>query len=58
VVLGYIRPELDYISREALIEDIEVDKRVALNCLQRPEYKKYEKDAHFVHTDSELKASM
>ncbi|KAF7313608.1 Flavokinase domain-containing protein [Mycena chlorophos] len=47
VVLGYIRPELDYTSREALIEDIEVDKKVALNSLQRPEYEKYSKDAHF-----------
>ena len=60
LVLGYIRPELDYISRgksiihterfpkinarellEALIDDIETDKRVALNSLARPGYKKY-----------------
>ncbi|KAL0949549.1 hypothetical protein HGRIS_009598 [Hohenbuehelia grisea] len=47
VVLGYIRPELDYTSREALIDDIETDKRVALNCLQRPEYQKYTTDPHF-----------
>ncbi|KAJ3509269.1 hypothetical protein NLJ89_g5313 [Agrocybe chaxingu] len=64
IVLGYIRPELDYISRgkqpvvvvleafqsvptEALIEDIEVDKRVALNCLERPGYNLYAKDSHF-----------
>ncbi|KAF8974612.1 riboflavin kinase [Flammula alnicola] len=58
IVLGYIRPELDYVSREALIEDIEIDKRVALNCLQRPGYQKYEKDGHFKLADSELKASM
>lgn len=32
---------------EALIEDIEVDKRVALNCLNRPEYEKYARDPHF-----------
>ncbi|CAE6480488.1 unnamed protein product [Rhizoctonia solani] len=38
VVLGYIRPELDYISREALIEDIETDKRVALKSMSRPAY--------------------
>jgi len=48
LVLGYIRPELDYISREALIEDIEIDKQVALNCLQRQEYQKYTTDPHFV----------
>jgi len=41
LVLGYIRPELDYISREALIDDIETDKRVALNSLARPGYEKY-----------------
>ncbi|KAI0772650.1 riboflavin kinase [Irpex lacteus] len=41
IVLGYIRPELDYVSREALIQDIETDKQVALNCLARPEYEKF-----------------
>ncbi|KAJ7781494.1 riboflavin kinase [Mycena metata] len=47
LVLGYIRPELDYTSRDALIEDIEVDKRVALNSLNRPEYQKFRADPHF-----------
>ncbi|KAG8893199.1 riboflavin kinase [Tulasnella sp. 403] len=42
VVLGYIRPELDYTSREDLIQDIEIDKRVALKSLERPGYKAYE----------------
>ncbi|KAG8747910.1 riboflavin kinase [Ceratobasidium sp. 414] len=41
VVLGYIRPELDYISREALIEDIETDKRVALKSMDRAAYKQH-----------------
>ncbi|QRW19495.1 riboflavin kinase [Rhizoctonia solani] len=41
VVLGYIRPELDYISREALIEDIETDKRVALKSMDRPAYQAF-----------------
>ncbi|KAH9482601.1 Riboflavin kinase [Psilocybe cubensis] len=58
VVLGYIRPELDYISREALIEDIEIDKQVALNCLQRPAYQIYANDSHFQIPESEFKASM
>lgn len=44
MLLGYIRPELNYISKEALIEDIKTDVRVALNSLQRPDYEKYEKD--------------
>ncbi|KAJ7499159.1 hypothetical protein FB451DRAFT_28161 [Mycena latifolia] len=47
LVLGYIRPELDYTSRDALIEDIEVDKRVALNSLNRAQYTKYREDPHF-----------
>jgi len=58
VVLGYIRPELDYISREALIEDIETDKKVALNCLQRPGYQKYADEAVFKQPSSDVKASM
>ncbi|KAK7470898.1 riboflavin kinase [Stygiomarasmius scandens] len=48
VVLGYIRPELDYTSREALIEDIEIDKTVALRSLDRPDYKKFSTDEYFV----------
>lgn len=68
IVLGYIRPELDYVSRgrsqfslffprhlcmstsEALIEDIEMDKRVALKSLLRPAYEKYKLDPHFHST--------
>lgn len=65
VVLGYIRPELDYTSRgrtllfletdlrlsffigpptEALIDDIEIDKRVAIRSMNRPAYAKYALD--------------
>jgi riboflavin kinase len=47
LVLGYIRPELDYTSREALIDDIEFDKQVAINCLKRPAYQIFAKDAFF-----------
>lgn len=47
LVLGYIRPELDYTSREALIDDIETDKKVALASLARPAYARYVKDALF-----------
>jgi riboflavin kinase len=47
LVLGYIRPELDYTSRDALIEDINTDKRVALNSLARPGYEKYMSHSHF-----------
>lgn len=47
VVLGYIRPELDYVSKEALIDDINFDIKVALESLKRPEYAKYKRDAFF-----------
>ncbi|KAA1466110.1 riboflavin kinase [Dentipellis sp. KUC8613] len=54
VVLGYIRPELDYTSREGLIEDIETDKRVAFKSLARPDYEKFAVDPHFVDRPSKL----
>lgn len=38
LVLGYIRPELDYTSKDALIEDIQTDIKVALRSLERPDY--------------------
>jgi riboflavin kinase len=60
VVLGYIRPELDYTSKgaycgrveqsplmdspEALIRDIDTDKQVALNSLSRPGYERWSKE--------------
>ncbi|WWC88141.1 uncharacterized protein L201_003046 [Kwoniella dendrophila CBS 6074] len=44
LVLGYIRPELDYVSKEALIEDIQTDVKVALNSLARPDYARYAED--------------
>jgi len=47
LVLGYIRPEFDYVSREALIDDIETDKRVALTSLARPDYDAYTSDPFF-----------
>ncbi|KAI0036001.1 riboflavin kinase [Vararia minispora EC-137] len=47
VVLGYIRPELDYTSREALIEDIQTDIRVAERCLRRPAYQRYSSECQW-----------
>lgn len=35
LVLGYIRPELDYVSKEALIEDIKTDIEIARVSLER-----------------------
>lgn len=47
LVLGYIRPELDYTTREALIDDIETDKKVAIASLARSAYTRYIKDPLF-----------
>lgn len=46
VILGYIRPELDYISKEALIEDIKMDIRVGLKSMEREGYAVYKQDAY------------
>jgi len=66
LVLGYVRPQLDYTSRgtwkhallpasrhhshvepEALIEDIEMDKKVALTSMARPAYQTYTSHSFF-----------
>ncbi|CEH12477.1 Riboflavin kinase [Ceraceosorus bombacis] len=47
VVLGYIRPEFNYVSREALIEDIETDKQVGLRSLDRSAWSAYKQDSFF-----------
>ncbi|TCD71355.1 riboflavin kinase [Steccherinum ochraceum] len=53
VILGYIRPEYDYVSRDALIEDIDTDKQVALRSLSRSKYEEFKTDKHFFESDSE-----
>lgn len=44
IILGFIRPEYDYVSKESLIEDIKKDIEVTGNCLARPAYAKYRND--------------
>ncbi|KAB8218505.1 riboflavin kinase [Aspergillus novoparasiticus] len=41
LILGYIRPEYDYVSLEALVEDIRIDCEVARQSLQRKAYASY-----------------
>ena len=41
LILGYIRSEFDYVSKEALIEDIMMDISVAKKSLERPAYAKF-----------------
>ncbi|CAN3474799.1 riboflavin kinase [Diutina catenulata] len=40
-VLGYVRPELDYTTKEALIADINKDIEISNEILQRPNYRKF-----------------
>lgn len=46
LILGYIRPEFDYVSRDALVEDIRVDCEVARKSLERDGYVQYLSDAY------------
>ncbi|KAI8928212.1 hypothetical protein BC831DRAFT_449565 [Entophlyctis helioformis] len=48
IVAGYIRPELNYTTLEALIEDIQTDIRVAIASLDRPAYIALKSDAFIV----------
>ncbi|KAJ5179916.1 hypothetical protein N7492_003126 [Penicillium capsulatum] len=41
LMLGYIRPEYDYVSVDALIEDIRIDCEVARQSLLRDAYRRY-----------------
>lgn len=44
IILGFIRPEFDYVSKEALVEDIREDIRVAQRSLDREAYQKCKED--------------
>ncbi|KAF2472497.1 riboflavin kinase [Lindgomyces ingoldianus] len=44
VILGFIRPEYDYVSKDALVEDIRQDIRVARRSLERPAYETWRED--------------
>lgn len=41
-ILGYIRPELDYTTKEALIEDIHIDITTALKALESRDFSVYQ----------------
>ncbi|KAI4950037.1 hypothetical protein J4E91_004693 [Alternaria rosae] len=44
MILGFIRPEYDYVSKEALVEDIREDIRVAQRSLGREGYEVWKRD--------------
>lgn len=41
VILGFIRPEYDYVSLESLVEDIREDIEVSRRSLERKKYKEF-----------------
>ncbi|KAI7848027.1 hypothetical protein BDC45DRAFT_471754 [Circinella umbellata] len=47
IVLGYVRPEQNYPSLDALIRDIRTDVEVAKKSLQRPAYEAFKKNELF-----------
>ncbi|EGP87795.1 uncharacterized protein MYCGRDRAFT_40195 [Zymoseptoria tritici IPO323] len=47
-ILGFIRPELDYVSKESLIDDIKTDINVAGRSLSRPAYAKFIGDPYLL----------
>jgi riboflavin kinase len=48
VVLGFVRPEYDYDSLDALVEDINTDIEVTQRSLDRPAYAKFKDEAFLV----------
>nr|CAG8611273.1 3027_t:CDS:2 [Entrophospora candida] len=55
IVLGYIRPERDYISVDSLIQDINFDIKVAENSLARDSYVSYKNDSFFMDIKTSIK---
>ena len=46
LIMGFIRPEYDYISKESLIQDIRFDVEVAKQSLEREAYGNYQTDEY------------
>jgi riboflavin kinase len=47
-ILGFIRPEYDYVSKDSLIADIKEDIEVARRSLARPAYQKIMQDPYLL----------
>ena len=48
IILGFIRPEYDYVSKEKLIEDIRFDVEVSERSLQREAYERYRQEKYLL----------
>ncbi|KAF2136031.1 uncharacterized protein K452DRAFT_292751 [Aplosporella prunicola CBS 121167] len=44
MILGFIRPEYDYVDKDSLVKDIRTDIEVAGRSLARPAYARWERD--------------
>lgn len=47
LIMGYVRPEFDYVSKEALIDDINKDIDIAKKSLAREAYAAGRTDSYF-----------
>jgi riboflavin kinase len=56
LILGFIRPEYDYVSKDALVEDIREDIRISRRSLERPAYEAWKGDAWLQGAKEEAKA--
>ena len=48
LICGFIRPEYDYVSKESLVEDINVDIEVARRSLEREAYLQLKDDRYLL----------
>ncbi|KAF2719203.1 riboflavin kinase [Polychaeton citri CBS 116435] len=48
IILGFIRPEYDYVSKDSLIEDIMTDIEVARRSLDRRAYEKFKQESYLI----------
>ena len=48
LILGFIRPEYDYVSKDSLIADIRTDIEVARRSLEREAYARWKGDAYLM----------
>jgi len=51
LILGFIRPEYDYVSKDALIEDINMDIQVARRSLERESWKTFGQEEWLIEFD-------
>ncbi len=48
LILGFVRPEYDYVDKESLVEDIRTDIEVARRSLEREAYARLKDDPYLI----------